>query len=117
MTRQLHLGGFQIASQATHSHAAWRHPRQRHPVHHAGLLPPHRTHPGARQIRLSVLCSSPTCWPPQPAAARKPPRRWTRTLKLWSSWDADALVLDKAGDHLGLDPVKVTPPQRLQSVS
>ncbi|MDT5323725.1 MAG: hypothetical protein QOF25_877, partial [Mycobacterium sp.] len=26
MTRQLHLGGFQIASQVTHSHAAWRHP-------------------------------------------------------------------------------------------
>ncbi|KAA0024801.1 LLM class flavin-dependent oxidoreductase [Antrihabitans cavernicola] len=26
MTRQLHLGGFQIASHVTHSHAAWRHP-------------------------------------------------------------------------------------------
>lgn len=26
MTKQLHLGGFQIASQVTHSHAAWRHP-------------------------------------------------------------------------------------------
>jgi FMN-dependent oxidoreductase (nitrilotriacetate monooxygenase family) len=26
MSRQLHLGGFQIASQVTHSHAAWRHP-------------------------------------------------------------------------------------------
>lgn len=26
MARQLHLGGFQIASQVTHSHAAWRHP-------------------------------------------------------------------------------------------
>lgn len=26
MTRQLHLGGLQIASQVTHSHAAWRHP-------------------------------------------------------------------------------------------
>ncbi|MFD0690543.1 LLM class flavin-dependent oxidoreductase [Actinomadura fibrosa] len=26
MPRQLHLGGFQIASQVTHSHAAWRHP-------------------------------------------------------------------------------------------
>lgn len=26
MTRQLHLGGFQIASNVTHSHAAWRHP-------------------------------------------------------------------------------------------
>ena len=26
MTRQLHLGGFQIASQVTHCHAAWRHP-------------------------------------------------------------------------------------------
>jgi FMN-dependent oxidoreductase (nitrilotriacetate monooxygenase family) len=26
VTRQLHLGGFQIASQVTHSHAAWRHP-------------------------------------------------------------------------------------------
>lgn len=26
MPRQLHLGGFQIASHVTHSHAAWRHP-------------------------------------------------------------------------------------------
>lgn len=26
MPKQLHLGGFQIASQVTHSHAAWRHP-------------------------------------------------------------------------------------------
>ena len=26
MPTQLHLGGFQIASQVTHSHAAWRHP-------------------------------------------------------------------------------------------
>lgn len=26
MSRQLHLGGFQIASHVTHSHAAWRHP-------------------------------------------------------------------------------------------
>jgi FMN-dependent oxidoreductase (nitrilotriacetate monooxygenase family) len=26
MPRQLHLGGFQIASQVTHSHGAWRHP-------------------------------------------------------------------------------------------
>ncbi|MEX7468927.1 LLM class flavin-dependent oxidoreductase [Mycobacterium adipatum] len=26
MPRHLHLGGFQIASQVTHSHAAWRHP-------------------------------------------------------------------------------------------
>ncbi|WP_019204339.1 LLM class flavin-dependent oxidoreductase [Tsukamurella sp. 1534] len=26
MARQLHLGGFQIASHVTHSHAAWRHP-------------------------------------------------------------------------------------------
>ena len=26
MSRQIHLGGFQIASQVTHSHAAWRHP-------------------------------------------------------------------------------------------
>lgn len=26
MTRQLHLGGFQIASNVTHSHASWRHP-------------------------------------------------------------------------------------------
>ena len=26
MTRQLHLGGFLIASPVTHSHAAWRHP-------------------------------------------------------------------------------------------
>ncbi|MBO9532714.1 MAG: NtaA/DmoA family FMN-dependent monooxygenase [Solirubrobacteraceae bacterium] len=26
MSRQLHLGGFQIASQVTHSNAAWRHP-------------------------------------------------------------------------------------------
>jgi FMN-dependent oxidoreductase (nitrilotriacetate monooxygenase family) len=26
MAKQLHLGGFQIASQVTHSHAAWRHP-------------------------------------------------------------------------------------------
>ncbi|GAB2850723.1 LLM class flavin-dependent oxidoreductase [Actinocorallia aurea] len=26
MARQIHLGGFQIASQVTHSHAAWRHP-------------------------------------------------------------------------------------------
>ncbi|RZT86516.1 dibenzothiophene-5,5-dioxide monooxygenase [Pseudonocardia sediminis] len=26
MTRQLHLGGFQIASHVAHSHAAWRHP-------------------------------------------------------------------------------------------
>ncbi|MCW2959355.1 MAG: dibenzothiophene desulfurization enzyme, partial [Solirubrobacterales bacterium] len=26
MPRQLHLGGFQIASQVTHSNAAWRHP-------------------------------------------------------------------------------------------
>src|SRR6478735_580807 len=26
MSKQLHLGGFQIASQVTHSHAAWRHP-------------------------------------------------------------------------------------------
>jgi FMN-dependent oxidoreductase (nitrilotriacetate monooxygenase family) len=26
VARQLHLGGFQIASQVTHSHAAWRHP-------------------------------------------------------------------------------------------
>jgi FMN-dependent oxidoreductase (nitrilotriacetate monooxygenase family) len=26
VTRQLHLGGFQIASHVTHSHAAWRHP-------------------------------------------------------------------------------------------
>jgi FMN-dependent oxidoreductase (nitrilotriacetate monooxygenase family) len=26
MARQLHLGGFQIASQVTHSHGAWRHP-------------------------------------------------------------------------------------------
>ncbi|WP_396931770.1 hypothetical protein [Mycolicibacterium sp.] len=26
MTRQPHLGGFQIASQVTHSHASWRHP-------------------------------------------------------------------------------------------
>ncbi|PWN03215.1 FMN-dependent monooxygenase [Nocardioides silvaticus] len=26
MSRQLHLGGFMIASQVTHSHAAWRHP-------------------------------------------------------------------------------------------
>jgi len=27
MTKQIHLAGFLIASQVTHSHAMWRHPR------------------------------------------------------------------------------------------
>ena len=85
MTRQLHLGGFQIASQVTHSHAAWRHPGS-----DTAFTTPEYYHRIGRILErgkfdflffadlLAAPVRSVTTSPNRCAAARRPPQRWTR---------------------------------------
>ena len=83
MTRQLHLGGFQIASQVTHSHAAWR-----HPASDTGFLTPEYYHRIGRILErgtfdflffadlLAAPVATATASPNLCVGAPRPPRRW-----------------------------------------
>jgi hypothetical protein len=85
VTRQLHLGGFQIASQVTHSHAAWRHPGSDN-----AFTTPQYYHRIGRILErgkfdflffadlLAALRGSATTSPSRCAAAPRPRRCWTR---------------------------------------